>query len=364
MCEIWACTKKLPSLESMKTVLKYNSDGMGVAWFGKNGRPHFKKDFPFNDVMPLWDFIHSKELPLPLMIHMRNKTIGEAIPELAHPFPISLTMPETLEGEANAVLCHNGTWELWETEIKEMVLGINSYVKKRRNRLVLPGGKWSDSRAIAWAAAAAGIGYLQTELKDKKIAIMSTDKPGQISIIGGKLWHEFDGFLMSCLVDDFKKRKEEIAQENWNKFYKSESSSSCHVGTGLYNKDNWFQIPGGGKIWDPTGEKRRAQGRLDAAWALGKKAKPIPSWTEDYNGEEIVHQGTCMCQLCEAKKRLAEQNRAIEIIGPDGSKSTQLAVTQSVDQGADEYFTREELAKMTQEVCQERKRKGKLKVRF
>lgn len=92
---------------------------------------------------------YNRELPFPYILHFRKITIGSGVNAECHPFPVLDDVPIWLCGTTSGrVLFHNGTWSGWDTKILDMAIkgGWKSDAT----------GPWTDSRAIAFAAARMG----------------------------------------------------------------------------------------------------------------------------------------------------------------------------------------------------------------
>lgn len=183
MCVIFICGKKRATPEAIADAFLANGSGAGAAW---------REEVPLDDDGPKLDD-NGKELPpeikvhwekglmkeeeiqelaaripLPHVLHFRIPTVGGAVPELTHPFPVEKTAPLWLKGTTGgAVLFHNGHWHSWKTWILELA-------KLSGGKIKVPRGYWSDSRAMAFAAASCGEGVL--EFIDEKICLFTPDQ--------------------------------------------------------------------------------------------------------------------------------------------------------------------------------------------
>jgi hypothetical protein len=100
-------------------------------------------------------------VPLPYLGHCRIPTCGGDTKVLTHPFPVSVKAPLSLSGQTTGyVLAHNGHWSGWDDKI----LGL-----AERTGIRIPGGAWSDTRAMAWATAVMGPFYLDHRIREKAI---------------------------------------------------------------------------------------------------------------------------------------------------------------------------------------------------
>lgn len=165
MCVIAVCEKRFPTLEELKLMEEHNPDGGGLAW-RKDGKVEFIKGLTAEEMFSVFESI-----TLPCIIHFRIATVGAKGKLLCHPFPVDETAPLKLFGSANAVLFHNGTFREWKGLIKGLIL------KKSRKGWRLPKAvPWSDSRAIACAAAFHGLEMLEFIASGQRFAYFSGDK--------------------------------------------------------------------------------------------------------------------------------------------------------------------------------------------
>lgn len=107
-----------------------------------------------------------KEVPIPFVVHFRIPTAGGRHESLCHPFPIAKHVPLDLKGATKGyVLFHNGHWTQWKDTLLKAAVTLTAK---------LPGGKWSDSRGMAWMAAHYGIGVLDL-IDEKAVAFGPND---------------------------------------------------------------------------------------------------------------------------------------------------------------------------------------------
>jgi hypothetical protein len=193
------CQKRVPSLKELEHAEWLNDDGGGMAYRNDDGKTiHYVKGLTAKVMLE-----RAKKLKRsPLLLHFRIASEGPEVDELAHPFPVSKDVPEDLEGDAEMVLAHNGTWTGWRDEVLRHALVL---------RVPVPAGPWSDSRAMAWLAAYMGIGYLQLLLQDKsggceagKIAFFSST---QLIAHPFKEWVVKNGWIQSRDLGDFNKEE-------------------------------------------------------------------------------------------------------------------------------------------------------------
>ena len=160
MCIILACKDKLPTDDELQTSAALNPDGAGVAWIGKTGLVEWQKGLSLHDVKTILPHV-----PLPCVIHFRIATSGGVSKELCHPFPVSKKVSVEESGRAKQVLFHNGIWSDWQAHL---LTGVTSH--RRR----VPGGPWSDTRAMAYLAFLYGTDFLK--IFDDKIAVLSKER--------------------------------------------------------------------------------------------------------------------------------------------------------------------------------------------
>ena len=192
MCVIVAVTKKLPSLETLKSCQSANSHGAGYAWIaGKT--IHYVREI--QDIEQHYD--HLKKLRLPILIHFRLASIGGIDPKLTHPFPIEEGVPLRRQGTTRiGVVAHNGNW----TEFKEKaMLAILARGLKPLSEPV------SDTRYIAWFLYYFGLDF--ASLIGEKLAILTPK--------GLKLYGQFyeDG---GALYSNLSFRSSYTSSYTWN----------------------------------------------------------------------------------------------------------------------------------------------------
>lgn len=159
MCLIIASRTGRPKEEYIRNGFANHPDGTGIAWFEKDG-VHYKKGLTVEETITM-----SKELPVGYVIHFRWASVGGKDKSLIHPFPISKDVILRPEGTAKSVLFHNGHWDSWN----------NVLVNHLSSRLVLPTGKWSDTRAIAFLVSIHGTPFLNL-LDVGKFIVMANGK--------------------------------------------------------------------------------------------------------------------------------------------------------------------------------------------
>src|ERR1019366_5476325 len=177
MCLLLAAVKGRPTEEAIRNSASGNPDGIGYA-YKENGILHYEKGISVDRAVEL-----SKTLPLGFCMHFRIATSGGVVPELIHPFPVRLDAPLTKKGKANKLLFHNGVFSEW----KEVL------IKHLTERITLPLGKWSDTRALALLCAIHGRHFLNLVPRGNKFAFMT---PAKIHLLG-EGWIEDGGVWFS-----------------------------------------------------------------------------------------------------------------------------------------------------------------------
>ncbi len=178
MCVVIVAKNMRPKEETLEAAAWSNSDGAGVGWFEKNaiGQVGVKWEKGIQDVR---DMVKLAELlPLPYVMHFRIATAGGSNQLLTHPFPISKNAGLAYTGIAKRVLFHNGHWSQWEDAMARLSLA---------KCVTVPGGMWSDTRAMAWISA--HIGELALKAVGDKIAVMDAEGE-EIRLFGGWEWHK------------------------------------------------------------------------------------------------------------------------------------------------------------------------------
>src|SRR5262245_57371465 len=172
MCVILLCKQtKKPTLEMLEKCHEANPDGGSIMW-AEAGKAHWLKNIGPKDI-----YVLAHEVPGPIAIHFRWASVGKAVPELCHPFPVEKEPRMDLQGSAREVLCHNGHLFMWESIAKLYDIDLDGHV--------------SDTRLIASVIAKKGPGILNklsgywVRLNKKRLTYY------------GKGWEKEDGILCS-----------------------------------------------------------------------------------------------------------------------------------------------------------------------
>jgi hypothetical protein len=175
MCVILVCPENVrPRAEVLDACHDANPHGAGVAW--RDGRE--VRWFKGLDPDEVADLI--AKLPGEIVIHFRWASVGEVVPQLCHPFPVTACATTRLSGFARAVLFHNGTWGAWRDTLRRMP----------KNRT--PTGILSDTRVAATLVDLCG-----TEVLDRLPGRWVFFERGFTQICGQ--WDEFEGMQVSNL---------------------------------------------------------------------------------------------------------------------------------------------------------------------
>ncbi len=176
MCLLIAATK-FPEYDLLKAAEEQNSHGIGIAYLTSKGVKYYKG-------ITLDELMKFRGLQTHMLIHFRIATVGEKVPQLCHPFPITKDVELNLEGTTNAVLGHNGTVSSW----KDYMLNAISW-----NNPVPPGHHWSDTRGLAFLVHTYGAPIINL-LDGQRIAILSDGEkpeygPRGVAMYGN--WHVY-----------------------------------------------------------------------------------------------------------------------------------------------------------------------------
>ena len=187
ICVICIAEKTRPSPAQVEAMYEQNKDGVGIAWREKNQVKWVKGLLSLEEAQTL-----CSETPLPYVVHFRIQTVGGKRAALCHPFPVEQDVPLDLNGTTNGyVLFHNGHWSDWRKCTLESLFGAKSKIE-------LPKGKWSDSRAMAFAAALFGVNILDF-IDEKSVAFGPKTLGAQSCFISGSGWQDKNGLWFSNL---------------------------------------------------------------------------------------------------------------------------------------------------------------------
>ena len=184
MCVIITGTKNRPSLAELRAAERQNPDGGGMAWI-ESGVVQFRKGITA-------DQMHESLEALPAntrwVAHFRFATVGTPSAALCHPFPIEKDSSLDVESKSARVLFHNGTVTDWKARLADFTLD-------PKFATIVPGGEWSDSRAVAWLLALnesiRGLSFLPGKY------VVLTRKGAKIFPANEEGWTEIDGILYS-----------------------------------------------------------------------------------------------------------------------------------------------------------------------
>lgn len=191
-----------PDLATLRLMEDANPHGGGIAWVHDKS-VRWRKGIDAEEMAKL---IKDFDIKAPCIVHFRIATVGKSDDkELCHPFPISKRASTCLHGNADRVLAHNGHWGTWGKEL----------VRAVRKSGVRLGGKWSDTRTLAWLAKISD----SDEVLDKSYQkIVTLDKFGNLLFFGSG-WFEDGGFKMSNRIWEPTKTqytRYDFRNDNWN----------------------------------------------------------------------------------------------------------------------------------------------------
>ena len=113
MCVILVCPADVrPDRHLLAACHATNPHGAGVAW-REAGEVRWFKGLELAEVEAL-----VPSLPGEIVIHFRIASVGDVVPALCHPFPVTRLSTTRLTGHARAVLFHNGTWLDWRHALR------------------------------------------------------------------------------------------------------------------------------------------------------------------------------------------------------------------------------------------------------
>jgi hypothetical protein len=164
VCVIMIVDKVRPTEKMIEKAWERNHHGAGLAWREinqKTGKRVVRWKKGIENVEDMKKLM--AEVPMTYIAHFRLASVdgGGVNPLLTHPFPIIKSAPLMKEGTIDGdVLFHNGNWKDWESECRLAAIHSNTKV---------PGGKWSDTRGMAFLSAIFGPGYLELLPKQKGI---------------------------------------------------------------------------------------------------------------------------------------------------------------------------------------------------
>jgi hypothetical protein len=178
MCAMICCENEFPSLDILRNTELTDQDGAGIAWINGN-KVEWLKGLKAQE---LYDFIQSREIKTPCVIHFRKANTGSKSLKLCHPFAINDQKENELRGKADSVLFHSGHI----SEYNKYMKMIEKTTKDRFDK------QWSDSRLMAYMTYHYGLSFLKILLDmskhSQKVAILT---PNGITKLGnGWITHD------------------------------------------------------------------------------------------------------------------------------------------------------------------------------
>lgn len=199
MCVIITGTKNRPSLAELRAAERQNPDGGGMAWIDSSV-VQFRKGLTAEQ-------IHEKLESLPAktrwVAHFRFATVGDPSAALCHPFPIDKETSLETVGKSDRLLFHNGTVSDWRSRLADFTLD-------PKFKTSVPGGDWSDSRAVAWLLALNGSIRALSFLPGKYVVL--TRKGVKVFPTNEEGWTEINGILYSNTFWMRRTRSYEISE--------------------------------------------------------------------------------------------------------------------------------------------------------
>ena len=159
MCVILIADNRRLTLSVLKQAHTANNQGAGIAWI-EEGAVRWRKGESVETIADI-----ASDVPMPYVVHFRIASVGGVRPALCHPFPVELRANgNAVAGKSKTVLFHNGHWASWQENLLRAVTA---------GTMKLPGGEWSDSRAMAWLAARYGRETLELIPRTQRMALVS-----------------------------------------------------------------------------------------------------------------------------------------------------------------------------------------------
>ena len=166
MCCVIGIFSKVPKLKQLRKMEKANPHGASITWI-KNNKVNYVKGVKLTS-KEILRIINKENITKDFVIHYRITSSGSTCDELCHPFIINDDgyNPQILRNSDQSVLIHNGTLsENWKDLLIQTCI---------TNKIQIPKGKLSDSRATAFLINFLGDGILNlTNLDDEKFVIVS-----------------------------------------------------------------------------------------------------------------------------------------------------------------------------------------------
>ena len=157
---------KVPKLKQLRKMEKANPHGASITWI-KNNKVNYVKGVKLTS-KEILRIINKENITKDFVIHYRITSSGSTCEELCHPFIINSDgyNPQILRNSESQVLIHNGTLDdSWKDLLIQTCIS---------NKIPIPKGKLSDSRATAFLINFLGDGILNlTNLEEEKFVIVS-----------------------------------------------------------------------------------------------------------------------------------------------------------------------------------------------
>jgi hypothetical protein len=197
VCVIAVCFTNRLTLLDIEEMEYGNPHGIGIAWASGSGdarKVNWRKGIAAEEIANLADVV-----PLPYMVHTRFATVGDKVPQLAHPYPIEKIPSEYLAGDfvGGSVLMHNGHASEYQNIARTLGIELD--------------GNWSDSRVMAAAVAHNG-----SEILGGFSRWALLHHTGQVELIG--TWHHEEGRAWSVARSSFPIKRYHYAPSSSSSF--------------------------------------------------------------------------------------------------------------------------------------------------
>jgi glucosamine 6-phosphate synthetase-like amidotransferase/phosphosugar isomerase protein len=153
MCVIIVATKNKIDEKTIREAFRINDDGAGIAWREGNKVKWIKGLMKVEDLIKELKNVNN----FPHIVHCRAATSGGKLKELTHPFPCDGITRNALEGQADAVLFHNGVVHDYE----ELILRLANILGRKTLNKILEYPSLSDTLVIAEIVGKIGKNFLK-----------------------------------------------------------------------------------------------------------------------------------------------------------------------------------------------------------
>lgn len=163
-----------------------NSHGVGIAWLDQDKKViRWAKGLDKANAKKILD---GPAKGTPHVFHARIATDGGVCDELTHPFPIGAEASIETEGEADAVLFHNGRVGDWQKYLFQAYLS---------SGLKVAPPPWSDTRAMAFLCHVHGPHVLSLVSEGSRFLVFDAKTSPAERMLRWGTWHEYQSFSFS-----------------------------------------------------------------------------------------------------------------------------------------------------------------------